>query len=434
MRPLPLIALGLMLLAATPAGGAVAQPPGYGESIAAAKGLMLAGRRDEARTLLQQLATRYPDSNDVQFLLGLLALDAAEHDRAIAHFRSILVRSPDAVRVRLELGRAFFLKRDYENAFRQFQFARAGNLPAGVGASIDRFVAAIRQQKDWSYSFSIALAPDSNINNGTSTGETLIFGLPFELSEDSRQRSGIGLAVDASAEFAPRVGERTRLRVGAAVQRREHKGEDFDDMTLAVHAGPRIVAGRWDLSLLGSGFRRSFGGRTLSQGLGARGEATRHIGPRSAASFGLSAHRLRYPDYRFQDGWALSASAGALTALTPASTLSARASVSRKSARLAELASWSGSLAAGYYRDLPGGFSLYAEPSFGIARYDAEDPFFFTRRKDKSLELRLALLNRRIVLSRFTPRIGLTLARRDSNIDIYDFSQRRVEVGLTSAF
>lgn len=435
MRRLSFTAPGLLLLlAAMPASAAAPEPPPYGESVAAAKALMLGGRRDEARVLLRQLAARYPDSNDVHFLLGLLAVDAAEYDRAIEHFRSILVRSPEAVRVRLELGRAFFLKRDFENAFRQFQFARAGRLPPGVGASIDRFVATIRQQKDWSYSFSVALAPDSNINNGSSTSEVEIFGLPFELSEGSRQRSGIGLAVDASAEFAPSIRERARLRLGASVQRREHEGEDYDDTTLAVHAGPRIVAGRWDLSLLGSGFRRSFGGRVLNQGYGVRGEAAHYLGPRTAASFGLSAHRIAFPDYPLQDGWALSASAAAMRALTPASTANGRIAVSRRTARTPELASWSGSLAAGYYRDLPGGFSLYAEPSYAIALYDADDPFFAKRRKDRTMELRLALLNRRIVLSRFSPRIGVTFARRNSNIDIYDFSQRRLEVGVTSAF
>jgi hypothetical protein len=48
--------------------------------------------------------------------------------------------------------------------------------------------------------------------------------------------------------------------------------------------------------------------------------------------------------------------------------------------------------------------------------------------------LQLAVLNRRIILSRFTPRVALTIARRRSTVDIYDYSQRRIEVGFTSAF
>ena len=100
----PVLALGL----ATPAPCEVRGL----ESVETAKSLILRGRADEARSLLQDLAARYPTSNDVAFLLGLLAVEAREYDSAVSLFRAILVRSPDAVRVRLELGRAFFLKRD----------------------------------------------------------------------------------------------------------------------------------------------------------------------------------------------------------------------------------------------------------------------------------------------------------------------------------
>ena len=125
---------------------AAADGPPVHTSVASAKALMQSGRSAEARQLLQELATRNPRSNDIDFLLGLLAVQSSDYDTAVDHFRSILVRSPNAVRVRLELGRTFFLKHDYENAFRQFQFARAGKLPRGVGSSIDRYVAAIRKQ------------------------------------------------------------------------------------------------------------------------------------------------------------------------------------------------------------------------------------------------------------------------------------------------
>jgi hypothetical protein len=143
---------------------------------------------------------------------------------------------------------------------------------------------------------------------------------------------------------------------------------------------------------------------------------------------------FRYPDFPLQNGRALTAWGGAVRALTPASAVNGRIGLSRRTARIPELASWSGWAAAGYYRDLPGGFSVYVEPSYGYTRYDAADPFFGLRRKDRLLELQLALLNRRIIMSRFTPRIALTIARRRSTIDLYDYSQRRIEVGVTSAF
>ena len=80
--------------------------------------------------------------------------------------------------------------------------------------------------------------------------------MPFDLSEEARQRSGVGLVLDAGGEWSPRLGAGKRLRLGLNVQRREYTGSDFDDMTLATYAGPRIVSGRWDLSLLGSAYLR----------------------------------------------------------------------------------------------------------------------------------------------------------------------------------
>lgn len=425
-------AMGL-LLGLMAAGPSPAQPVTY-EAIGTAKALIATGRMADARVLLQDLSARYRDSNDIDFLLGLLAINSSDYGSAIDRFRAILVRSPGAVRVRLELARAFYLKGDYANAYRQFQFARAGNPPPGVVATIDRFLGLIRQQKDWSYSFSLAIAPDSNINNGTTAHEVELFGLPFELSDDTRSRSGVGLAMQGALEFAPRLSDRARLRVGAAVQRRDYPGGDFDDMTVAAHAGPRLQLGKWDVSMLAAGFQRRFGGRRLAEGAGGRMEATHHLDARTAVSLGLAAHRVRYPDYPLHDGVSVSVSAGILRALTADSSLTARVGVSRKSARAAELASSAGSLAVGYYRDLPGGFSIYAEPSVAQARYDASDPFFGERRKDRLVELHFSLLNRRLRLRGFTPKVGFTLARRRSSIELYDYNQRRFEFGVTSAF
>lgn len=428
---------GLSIIAAfgmTTSLPVAAEQLALGDGIRAAKTMMLSGRNAEARMLLHNLASRYRGSNDIDFLLGLLAVEARDYDTGIRHFRAMLVRQPGAVRVRLELARAFYLKHDYENAFRQFQFARAGKLAPGVAATIDRFLSAIRNEKSWSYNFSVALAPDTNINNGTSAREVLLFGLPFELSGEARRRSGIGIAVDAGAEFAPRIGRHARLRMGGAVQRRDYRDKDFDDMTVALYSGPRLVLDKWDLSATGTAFQRRFGGRRLVEGYGAKLDVTRYLDSRTAASLMVSAHQVRYPRYPLQSGRAYSAWVGAFRALSPSSSLNARLGLSRKTARAPELASWSQSISAGYYRDLAGGFTIYGEPSFTRSRYDAADPFFGKRRIDHLAELHVAVLNRRIVLNRFTPRIGLTLTRRKSSIHLYDLSQRRLEVGFTSAF
>ena len=80
------------------------------------------------------------------------------------------------------------------------------------------------------------------------------------------------------------------------------------------------------------------------------------------------------------------------------------------------------------------GFSAYVEPSLSIARYDEALLGFERRRADTTRSLLITLLNRRLVLSRFTPRISYTYTQQSSSASLYAFTRNRVEIGLTTVF
>lgn len=125
--------------------------PDYVDRIQHAEQLIVASRFEEARTLLLALdkaptGERAAD-NQVQFLLGLLSMQEQDFESAVSRFRRILVNEPGSMRVRLEMGRALFLGGRLADAERQFMYARAGNVPGGVLANIDRFLIAIRQKR-----------------------------------------------------------------------------------------------------------------------------------------------------------------------------------------------------------------------------------------------------------------------------------------------
>ena len=134
----------------------------------AAQLLIASNRLDEAKKLLERELAASPDDSENLFLLATIAAAQKDYDTAISLYRRILVREPDAERVRLELARAFFLKGDYDNADRQFRFARAGDIDDAVKANIDHFLAAINRLREWTVNFSLALAPDTNQNAATS--------------------------------------------------------------------------------------------------------------------------------------------------------------------------------------------------------------------------------------------------------------------------
>lgn len=396
--------------------------------------LMDQGRLVDAMNILDARLIAAPRDVQARFLKGLIAVAKKDHRSAIRDFRSILIDQPDATRVRLELARAFYLAKEYGNAMRQFQFALAGNPPVEVAANIKRYMAAIRQAKSLSYTFALSIAPDSNLNTGSSARELSLFGLPFDLSDEARQRSGVGLAIEMGGEWAPKIGKGKRLRLGVSGQRREYRGTDADDMTISAFAGPRLVTGKWDLSLLGTANRRWFGAKPYNQAKGARLEATYYLSPElgisGAAGVQWVSHRLQ----KARNGRLVTLNAAAFHALSASSALTVKGGVGRQHARADAYSNWNGFIAAGYFKELSLGFSAYVEPSVSLARYDEALLGFADKRVDRSATVLIALLNRHIVLDRFTPRISYVYTRQHSSIPLFTFERSRIEIGLTTTF
>nr|WP_284732153.1 surface lipoprotein assembly modifier [Sphingobium nicotianae] len=391
-------------------------------------------RAQEADAVLASLLASDPRNTDLLFLSGMVAMERDDHQRAIRLFRAILIDHPKAERVRLELGRAFFVAGDYGNAARQFQFASAGHPPPVVQANIDKYLYAIRQAKALSYSLDLSLAPDSNLNGGSSSREVTLYGLPFDLSDEAQRHSGVGAQLGATGEWAPHLGANSRLRLGASLQRREYSGSRFDDMTAALYAGPRFVMRRWDLSLLATASRRWYGARPYDVAAGGRITATYYVTPQVGLTTDLSVQTVRYDAATHLTGLLSSLGETIVYALTPSSGVVGRAGISRTRARADAYANWSGYLAAGYFRDLPAGFSAYVETSLAVGSYDASLPAFGARRVDLASSTMINLLNRHIVLSRFTPRLSYSYTYQHSTIPLYSFDRNRVELGLTTTF
>jgi tetratricopeptide (TPR) repeat protein len=144
-----------------------------------AAGLLVeAGQLDLAKRVLAHVLETTPDDLQAHFLRGLVAVAENRYDDAIEDFRFVLAAEPDRERVRLELGRAFFLAADYENAERNFRFARAGDLPDEAKRNIDQYLATIDRLKRWSYNLGLSVAQDTNVNGATSVHQIDIYGLP----------------------------------------------------------------------------------------------------------------------------------------------------------------------------------------------------------------------------------------------------------------
>jgi tetratricopeptide (TPR) repeat protein len=437
MRFLATLACALLLSApalAQDANERATKPSQVISDVAAAQLLVANNRLDDARKLLDHILSARPDDREALFLLGNVAVAQSKYDEAVSLFRRLLVLEPDAERVRLELARAFFLKGDYQNADRQFRFARAGDIPDPAKENIDHFLGAINRMREWTFDLSVGLAPDTNQNAATSTSQVQIFGLPFTLDPNARAQSGVGLAGAASGEWSPLLSDTVKARVGASISRVEYSGAQFDDMTISGYAGPQFLFPDWDFSTLVTGFQRWYGNRAFVSGVG--GKLAGELGITSDFLVGASLGAQSVSDNFTpeQSGILLTTQAQGTYVLSPSSLFQVQLGFNRQNAKIGAY-SYSGIwTSAAYQQDLPFGFSGSIQPAWFVTRYDEALPAFGKTRADDTLMLNMTVLNRRFEYHGFTPRFSYTFTDQHSNIALYGYTRHQFQIGLTTQF
>ena len=387
------------------------------------------------------------------FQVGMAALAEAEQtddraarrqlvDRAIAAFRLILVNRPELVRVRLELARVFFLKRQYDLARRHFELVLAGGVPPPVAANIRAFLNAMQTRKRFTGYFGAAIAPDSNLNAASESEiiyiDTVFGRLPFQRQGDIGAESGLGLSVWGGGEYQHPLGERLRLRVGADVAQREYSGGDFDQFFLATHVGPRWLASPiTELSLLGTAQRQWLGGSRYADETGVRLELDRRLTRRLWAR-GTAAVRERDHLHDILDGPVTDFTLS--LAWTPAPVLRVHwnAGYERSHAASVHWRNVSRWLRVGTSLALPFGFTLGTSAQVRRTRYDGSGQAHLTlhgrQRFDRVRTITLSVLNRAVTLLRFSPQLALVHEVRATNAQAQDYERNRAELRFVRQF
>ncbi|MDD9992358.1 MAG: surface lipoprotein assembly modifier [Rhodospirillales bacterium] len=403
------------------------------------------------------------DETAVRFRLGMLAMDQstrAEHDKrdelldkAIAQFRAILVKRPELVRVRLELARAFFLKREDRLARRHFEQVLAGNPPAGVALNVNRFLNAIRARKRWSLRVGAALAPDTNIGAGSAERVVYIpFGgqlLPFRRDQEELTTSGIGLSAWLGGEYQLPLGEdrtgpgesRWRLRVGGDIARKEYRASRFDRMTIAGHVGPRWLIGRGsEVSLLLTGLHEWTGSgveQPSHYDVGGRIEGRHRLTFRTTLFAQVSRAERRYDRESMRDGPITGVTLGTQWVASPTVRVDAAMGWGRERPELERWRNTSRWGRIGVLAVLPWGFTVGGS---GALRWTDWERGWFPfvldggERKDLTRTLRLFAHNRALTVQGFSPQISVTQDIRTSNAQLHDYERILGELRFVRLF
>ena len=423
---------------------------GAAASRAEARALVDAGRYEEALAVFGPLVRGGEVAADDLFHFGLAAVGASQQpgvgearrdallDEAIASFRAMLVDRPELVRVRLELARAFFLKGEDSLARRHFERVLAGGVPDAVAANVRLFLLQIRARRRWSLNGGFAIAPDSNIGSGSDERTIYIYGLPFQRDADELTSSGVGLVLWGGGEYHYPLDDRTRLRAGGNLLRREHGGSQFDEASVGVHLGPRILLdGRTEASVLATASQRWAGTVKDFHGLGGRVEASRRLSRSVSASGRLSWEDRHYRTRTSLDGDALDLSLGAGWVVAPTVRLDLSAGYGRERPERERERHERYRVGLGVSVALPRGFTVSGGGEYRWTNYE---PGWFPHvedngaREDRTWSARASVYNRGFTLMGFSPEVGVVHEVRDTNAQLYDYERTSGELRFVRQF
>ena len=403
--------------------------------IEAARAALAKGALDDAEFLLQGVKPGEGNADDLDFLHGSIAMARKDWQAAIARFRAMLARNPNLPRVRLDLALAYFRAGEDGNAAYHFRLALGEkDMPPVVRARALAFLDLIRRRKSWSVTGSVAVAPDTNINAATSARTVSLFGLPARLSEDARQTSGVGLSASVSGGYEWKLSKDVRFRASTGVFTRTYKEKDFNEQIVNLRAGPRFLFEKFDLRPEVTGRIRWLGGRDYSRTVGAELSGNWTIAPTWRLTGSLGSEHVAYENY-LGKGRLDSVQLGLSHALDRATLVRADTGFRREVLDL-DAHSWREYIVGlSATRELPFGFVLAAGPSFRAREYGAPLPIYGPKaRRDRTLAGRVKASNRYVELFGFMPEITVRHERRDSNLDIYNYTRTVVEVGMVRTF
>ena len=414
-----------------------------------ARTLMNDGKFKEALAILRPLAKANPKHTDIHFLLGLSAMESSRKDtiaeenqealldEAIATFHAILIDMPDLERVRLELARAFFYKKEDRLARHHLERVLAGKPPVPVAANIQRFLAEIRARRRWSLYLGSALKSSTNIRRASDAEIINIFGLPFHLDTDESRKSGVGISLWAGGEYQYPLGEHLRLRLGSEIALEEYPGSRFDQNFLSGYVGPLWLMNQdTTVSLVVSARQLWLETSPYFLDLGVGSEIIRRLNRRIVLTGRASWHDREYRAKESLDGSLLDFSLEVSWQFTPTLKTDATIGYAKEHTNAKNRRNSTRWVRIGTSVALPRGFTLGGSVEYRPTEYQG-NWFPFTDgspRKDRTEIWRASILNRGFTVHGFSPKFVVTHERRNTNAQIYDYERTSGEVSFVRQF
>lgn len=347
--------------------------------------------------------------------------------------RRILDEKPKAARVRLELARIDALLGRMAAATRELRAAEAAGLPPAVEQQVRFYAQALDARRPLGGSFSISLAPDTNINRATSSNMLNTIIGNFTLSNDAQARSGIGVSTQGQAFARLPVSGHTSVLAQLSGSANVYGASTFDDLIVAPQIGPEFNLGRDRLSLSAGPAWRWYGNIPYSFSLGANGNWLHMLGKRGQLRLDAGYAHIDNRRDALESGNAFSLAAAVDRALSARFGGGVQISGNRQTAKDAGYATASGTASMYGWREI-GHTTVSANLSYTHLEADARLFLFPARRVDNDISASLAFIFRQLRVGTISPLVRFHYDRNASTVQLYAYRRFAGEIGIATSF
>jgi outer membrane protein len=361
------------------------------------------------------------------FVEGAQRLQAGDYEGAARVFRE-LTRKTDSPRVKLELARALFYLKQYDESRRLFKAVLLEpELPWRVRDNIEVFLRDI-DDVDGYARFALSVVSDSNPRNITQERQFAIggFRLTFEPPKDNERVTGLRYSFQG---MQPILRE-SRLAVYFTASYLDYSAQSLDRLTVDGGLSKRFGGGYGEVRAGMEG--GTFGGQYLYRFPYLELSQRLSQSPVYRIDGTVRGGRVTFPYYSYLDANYGSVSLGGARSLSEALAGLLKATVEVSDARERPYSYYGVTLEPGLslFVERPAPLLLRAGVALGHRQYAADDPLFGTTRRDRRIAFEASLRNKEWRWMNFTPALAVTLERNESSIDFYSYRKANIYLVL----
>lgn len=389
------------------------------------------------------LRDTYEGDPEYDFLFGLAALETGVFHEAVFAFERVVTYSPNDLRARLELARAYYATNNYDAAEREFRFVLNNNPPENVKQNIRAFLTQINAHRNalkgkFTGFITVNTGYDSNINSATQAN--FIDGIIYNgislgritLDEGSKALESPFSKLGAGLNYALPLNKRSGLSTSITGDRVNNFNNDSYDTTsysfemkyhwLSDSTRWSTGVGYQDLSLNHEDYQNA---------VHLTAQASKPIGDQLNFSTTLTLSDIRYDNRKeldlYQGDIFLSLNTSLFT-INHSIGLMYGNSDAKESTGKANGKEYYG-FTYSALKTLSREQSLFARGLYQISENDGIHPLFQKVRKDNFFTLTTGwqwAARRDLIL-----KTEISYSENNSNLELYEYDRSRLDIGLT---